>query len=47
VRLWPCASVGGGPVLLFGRVIDTSWTLRPRGTRPWHCGWRWFPPPGV
>jgi len=38
---------GGQRVLLFGRMIDTSWTLRPRGARPWHCGWWWFPPPGV
>jgi len=37
----------GGAALLFGRVIDTSWVLRPRGARPWHCGWRWFPSPSV
>ena len=23
-RLWPCASMGGGPAVLFGRMIDTS-----------------------
>jgi len=57
-RLWLCGGAArrscplvspgeGGAALLFGRVIDTSWVLRPRGARPWHCGWRWFPSPSV